>query len=79
MFTSDNTYFFFLLGGQLLYNIVVISAVHQHGSAIDINMSPALEPSSHLPPQPTSLDCHKTLALSSLHHTANSHWLSDRN
>ena len=58
---------------------MVISAVYQHGSAIGIRMSHALEPSSHLPPQPTSLDCHKTLALSSLHHTANSHWLSDRN
>ena len=30
---------------------------------------------SHLPPHSTPLGCHRTLALGSLHHTANSHWL----
>ena len=34
-----------------------------------------LEPTYHLPPHPTSLGCHRTMALGSLHHTANSHWL----
>ena len=29
-----------------------------------------------LPPDPTLLGCHSTPGLSSLHHTANSHWLS---
>ena len=29
----------------------------------------------HLPPHPTSLGGHRSLALGSLHHTSNSHWL----
>ena len=37
---------------------------------------PILEPSSHLLPYPTPLGCHRAPALGSLHHTANSHWLS---
>ena len=36
-----------------------------------------LEPPSHLPPYTTSLGCHGALDLSSLHHTANSYWLSN--
>ena len=35
-----------------------------------------LEPPSHLPPHPTPLGCHRAPTLSSLLHTANSHWLS---
>ena len=35
-----------------------------------------LEPPSHLPFHPKSLGCHKAPDLSSLSHTANSHWLS---
>ena len=35
----------------------------------------SLEPSSHFPPHPTPLGCHRTLALGSLHHTANSRCL----
>ena len=34
-----------------------------------------LEPSSHLPPHPTPLGTHRALALGSLLHPANSHWL----
>ena len=30
----------FLIGGELLYNIVLVSAIHQHESAISIHMSP---------------------------------------
>ena len=30
----------------------------------------------HLPPYPTSLDCHRALSLNSLGHIANSDWLS---
>ena len=37
----------------------------------------SLEPLSHLPPHPTPLDCHRAPDLSSLHHTANLHWLSN--
>ena len=32
--------------------------------------------STSLPPHPTPLGCHRVPALCSLHHTANSHWLS---
>lgn len=31
---------FFLIGGQLLYNVVLISAVQQGGSAISIRIAP---------------------------------------
>ena len=41
------------------YNIVLISALHQHGSAIYICLLP-LEPPSKLPPHPTLLGCHRT-------------------
>ena len=34
------------------------------------------EPPSHLPPHPTPLGGHRALSLSSLRHTAHSHWLS---
>ena len=35
----------------------------------------SLEPSSHFPPHPTPLGCHRTLASGSLRHKANSHCL----
>ena len=35
----------FLIGGKSLYNIVLVSAIHQHESAIGVRMSPP----SHLP------------------------------
>ena len=55
----------------------MVSAIYQHESATGIHMSPPpLKPSFHLPPHPTSLDCHRALTLGFLHHTANSHWLS---
>ena len=56
----------------MLYSIVLVSAIPQHESSIGIPMSPP----SHLPPHPTPLGCHRAPDLSSLHHTANSHWLS---
>ena len=58
----------------MLYNTVLISAVHRLESAVGLHMSP---PSgSCLPPHPTLLGCHRAPDLSSLHHTAHSHWLS---
>ena len=33
----------------MMYNIVLVSAIHQHESAIGIHVSPP----SHLPPDPT--------------------------
>ena len=40
--------YLFLIGGQLLYNIVLVSAIHQHESAIGIHIPLSLEPPSHL-------------------------------
>ena len=58
----------------MFYNTVLVSAIHQHDSAVGIHMSPPKQTS--LPPHSTPLHCHRALDLSSLHHTANSHWLS---
>ena len=55
---------------------MMVSAIHQHESAIDIHMSPSVEPPSHLSPILTPLGYHRVPGLCSLHHTANSHWLS---
>ena len=62
----------------LFYNIVLVSAIHQHESVIGIHIFPPSEAS--LPP-PTPF--HPLLTLgpqtpswSSLNHTENSHWLS---
>ena len=45
---------YILLGGQLLYNIVVVFAIHQHESAMGVgaHLSHHPEPLSHLPPHP---------------------------
>ena len=55
---------------------MLISAIQQHESTISIHMSPPswtfLPPSSL--PHPSRLS--QSTGLSSLHHTANSHWLS---
>ena len=40
---------YILIGGQLLYNIVVVFAIHQHESAMAVHVS------HHLDPAPTSL------------------------
>ena len=45
----------FLIEGELLYNIVLVSAIYQHESAIGIHISLLLESPSHLPHHPTPL------------------------
>ena len=72
----DFTYIFFLIEGYLLHSSVLISAIHQHELSVGIHISP---PSwSSLPPpapsHPSRLS--QSPGLSSLSHTANSHWLS---
>ena len=64
-----------LIEGSLLYNIVLVSATHQHESATGIRTSP---PSWTSLPPPTPSQPSRLLqshGLSSLSHTANSHWL----
>ena len=72
-------YFFilFLIGGKLLYTIVLVSAIHQHESAIGYTYAPSLLnlPRTSDPTVPLS-GCHRTPGLNSLHHKANSHWLA---
>ena len=60
----------------MLYNIVLVSAIHQHKSATGIHMSPPCRTSSPPPTPSHPLGCHRAPGLSSLHHTAHSHWLS---
>ena len=42
----------------MLYNIVLVSAIHQHESAI---CPLPLKPPSHIPPHATPLGCHRML------------------
>ena len=67
---------YILLGGQLLYNIVVVFAVHQHESAMGVHVSHHPEPRSHLPPHPIPLSCPRAPALGALLHASNLHWSS---
>ena len=74
-FIFPQTYLF-LIEGKLLHYIVLVSARHDHESAVGIHVSPPWLTS--LPP-PTPLQPSRMLqspGLSSLSHTANSHWLS---
>ena len=57
-----------LTGGQLLYDVVLVSAVGQHESAVGMHVFPASWAS--LPPPQPSMLLHST-ELSSLCHTAN--------
>ena len=66
--------YLFFNGGRLVYNIVLVSAIHQHGSAVGVRVSPLswsrLPPSTPSPPRLS-----QSPRVSSLSHTANSHRL----
>ena len=68
--------YLFLTEGWLLYNILLVSALHKYESAIGIHMSPPswmyLPP--YAPPHPSRLS--QSPGWSSLSHAANSPWLS---
>ena len=53
---------------------MLVSAIRHYGSAVGIHVFPLSGAPSHLPPHPTPLACQRP-SLSSLSHTANSHWL----
>ena len=72
---KKKSFYLFLIGRYLLYNSVWVSAIHQHGSALDICMSLPSWTSLQPPPHPTPLHCHRALGLSPQHHTVNSHGL----
>ena len=64
--------YLFLIGGKLLYNIVLVSATHQHESAIGIICPLSLSPPS--PPHPIHPSgLPQSTTLSSLRFTAISH------
>ena len=66
----ENLCLFILIGGQLLHDIVMGFATHQHESAICIHVPP---PSwTPFPPPPPPQHCHKAPALGFLHRTSNS-------
>ena len=67
---------FFLIEGQLLCNSVLFSAKHQHESAIGKPMSPPSWTTLQPPSPSHPFRSLQSPGLSSLSHTANSHWLS---
>ena len=58
-------FFFFLIGVELFYNVVLVSAVQQSESALCIHVTPPSWPSLQLP-HPTHLGHHRAVELSSL-------------
>ena len=67
---------FILIGGKLLYNIVVVFAIYRHELAMGIHVSHHAEPPSHLLPHPIPLSCPRVPALGTLYHASNLHWSS---
>ena len=66
----------FLIGGKLLYNIVVVFAIHWHESDMGVHVSHHPEPPSHFPPHAIPLGCPRVPALGVLFHASNLHWSS---
>lgn len=54
------------MGGYLLYNIVMVFAIHRHESAMGVLVSHHHEPPSHLHPHIITLGCPRAPTLSAL-------------
>ena len=67
---------FIFIGGYLVYNIVVVFAIHSHESAMGVHVSPILNPPSRLPPHPIPQGHPSAPALSALSHALNLDWRS---
>ena len=81
LFMVSNPYFLcfklIFIGGLLLYNIVMVLAIHLYESVTGTHLCPHPEPPSHLHPHPIPLGCPRTLTLGSLLHASNLQWSSD--
>jgi len=66
---------FILIGGELLYYIVVVFAIHWHESVMGVHVSHSETP-SYLPPHPILLGCPSAPALSVLFHALILDWSS---
>ena len=67
---------YFLIEGKLLYNVVLVSAIHQHVSAVGIYMSLPSWPSLPSPTPSHPSRSSQSPSLSSLSHAAYFHWPS---
>ena len=73
IFFSYFFHLFLLVGGQLLYNIVVVFAIHRHESVMGVPVSHHPEPPSQLPPHPIPR-CPRAPTLGALLHASNLCW-----
>ena len=75
-FFKKKIFYLFLIGWWLVYNIDLISVIHQHELTIGVHTSPhswvSLPPPAHSYP----FRLLQSPSFSSRNHTANSHWLS---
>ena len=67
---------FIIIGGKLLYHIVVAFAIHWQESTTGVHVFPILSLPSHLPPSPIPLEHPSAPALSALSHASNLDWWS---
>ena len=76
LFSIFSKIYVFLIGGSLLYNIVLASA-HIPMNQPQVYICPVpLEPPSHFPAHPTPLGGQRAPRLSSRGRTADSHWVT---
>ena len=66
--------YFIYFNGSIIYNIVMVFAIHQHELGTGIYTFPYPEAPSHVPHHPILLSCSRALALGALLHALNLHW-----